>query len=129
MVADEAVEAEVASAQDGAADIPLVEKLRLNVEGAYLPYVWLNGSDNHLLRPDLGGPIPEDGTGWGYQLEATLTYPLTDAIGVGLGGRYWHMETRGSADFSGAGGTAQPLDSKIDLYGVYLQGSYHFDGL
>lgn len=112
-----------------AADIPVVDKLRLNLEGAYLPYVWLTGSDNHLLRPDLGGPIPEDGHGWGYQLEATLTYPVTDAVTVGVGGRYWHMETQGNADFSGSGGTTQPLDFKVDLYGVYLQAGYRFDGL
>lgn len=112
-----------------AADIPIVEKLRLNIEGAYLPFVWLSGTDNHLLRPDLAGPIPEDGSGWGYQFEATLTYPITDAFTVGVGGRYWHMQTKGNADFSNSGGTTQPLDFKLDLYGVYLQGGYRFDAL
>jgi hypothetical protein len=112
-----------------AADVPLVDKLRLNVEGAYLPYVWLNGTDNHLLRTDLNGPTPEDGNGWGYQLEATLTYPITGAFSIGVGGRYWHMQTKGNADFSASGGTTQPLDFKVDLYGVYLQGSYRFDAL
>lgn len=112
-----------------AADIPVFDKLRLNVEGAYLPYVWLNGTDNHLLRTDLNGPTPEDGSGWGYQLEAIVTYPITDAISIGLGGRYWHMQTKGNADFTASGGTTQPLDFKVDLYGVYLQGSYRFDGI
>jgi outer membrane protease len=112
-----------------AADIPVFDKLRLNVEGAYLPYVWLSGTDNHLLRPDLAGPIPEDGHGWGYQLEAILTYPVTDAFSIGVGGRYWHMQTKGNADFTASGGTTQPLVFKVDLYGVYLQGSYRFDGI
>jgi hypothetical protein len=49
-------------------------------------------------------------------------------MGIGIGARYWHMETQGSADFSASGGTTQPLDFKVDLYGVYLQGSYRFDG-
>jgi len=111
-----------------AADIPVIEKLRLNIEGAYLPYVWLTGTDNHLLRPDLN-PFSEAGNGWGYQFEATLTYPITDAFSVGVGGRYWHMQTKGNADFTDSGGTTQPLDFKVDLYGVYLQGSYRFDGL
>jgi hypothetical protein len=111
-----------------AADIPVIEKLRLNIEGAYLPYVWLSGTDNHLLRADLN-PFSEDGNGWGYQLEATLTYPITDAFSVGVGGRYWHMQTKGNADFTDSGGTTQPLDFKVDLYGVYLQGSYRFEGL
>lgn len=112
-----------------AADIPVFDKLRLNVEGAYLPWVWLNGTDNHLLRTDLNGPTPEDGNGWGYQLEAILTYPITDAFSVGVGGRYWHMQTKGNADFTASGGTTQPLDFKVDLYGVFLQGSYRFDAL
>ncbi|HXD45052.1 MAG TPA: omptin family outer membrane protease [Pseudolabrys sp.] len=112
-----------------AADIPVFDKLRLNIEGAYLPWVWLNGTDNHLLRADLNGPTPEDGNGWGYQFEAILTYPITDAFSVGVGGRYWHMQTKGNADFTASGGTTQPLDFKVDLYGVFLQGSYRFDAL
>lgn len=110
-----------------AADIPVFDKLRLNVEGAYLPWVWLNGTDNHLLRADLNGPTPEDGNGWGYQLEAILTYPITDAFSIGLGGRYWHMQTKGNADFTASGGTTQPLDFKVDLYGVFVQAGYRFD--
>ena len=35
------------------ADLPLADRWRLNVEGAFLPYVWFTGTDNHLLRPDL----------------------------------------------------------------------------
>lgn len=112
-----------------AADIPVVDRLRLNVEGAVLPYVWLKGSDDHLLVPDFNGAVPENGHGWGYQLEATLTYALTDAWSVGVGGRYWHMETRGESDFSASGTPPQPLDFKVDVYGVYLQGSYRFGGL
>jgi hypothetical protein len=110
-----------------AADVPVIDKLRLNVEGAYLPYVWLTGTDNHLLRTDLNGPTPEDGNGWGYQVEAILTYPITDAFSVGIGGRYWHMQTKGNSDFSASGGTTQPLDFKVDLYGGYLQVGYRFD--
>jgi len=41
------------------------------------------------------------------------------------------MQTKGNADFTDVafGGTTQPLDFKLDLYGVYLQGGYRFDGL
>ena len=36
-----------------AADIPVVDKLRLNVEGAYLPFVWLTGTDGTGCAPEL----------------------------------------------------------------------------
>ena len=45
------------------ADIPLIDRWRLNLEGAWLPYVWFSGTDNHLLRPDLPVPTPETGSG------------------------------------------------------------------
>lgn len=108
------------------ADFPLADRWRLNLEGAYLPYVWFSGSDNHLLRADLPFPIVEDGHGWGYQLEALLSYRLNDAIDLGIGGRYWHMESRGDSHFENIGGIQQPLDFKTNIYGVFVQGSYRF---
>ena len=108
------------------ADFPLAERWRLNLEGAFLPYVWFSGSDNHILRPDLPTPIFEDGHGWGYQLETLLSYKVDDAISVGIGGRYWHMESRGDSHFEVVGGMPQPLDFKTNIYGVFVQGSYHF---
>jgi hypothetical protein len=111
------------------ADIPLVDRLRLNLEAAWLPYVWLTGTDNHLLRPDLPVPTPEDGHGWGYQLEALLSYRLDDAISLGVGGRYWHMQSKGNAHFEVFGGSPQPFDFKTEIYGVFVQGSYRFGPL
>jgi hypothetical protein len=110
------------------ADLPIYAGWRLMLEGAYLPYVWMSGTDNHLLRPDLPLPTREDGHGWGYQLEAILSYQLTDAISLGVGGRYWHFESKGAAHFEDMfiNGVAQPLDFKANLYGVFVQGSYRF---
>lgn len=108
------------------ADIPLFDRLRLNLEAALLPYVGFSGTDNHLLRPDLPFPTREDGHGWGYQLEALLSYRLDDAISLGVGGRYWHMQSRGYAHFEDFGGSPQPLDFKTQIYGVFVQGSYRF---
>ena len=104
----------------------MVDRLRLNLEAAWLPYVWISGTDNHLLRRDLPAPTPEDGHGWGYQLEALLSYQLDDAISLGVGGRYWHMQSRGFAHFEDIGGGPQPLDFKTEIYGVFVQGSYRF---
>jgi outer membrane protease len=113
------------------ADLPLFDRWRINVEGAYLPYVWYNGTDNHLLRWDLPSPIRQDGHGWGYQLEAVLSYQLTNEIALGVGGRYWHFQSKGEAHFEDmfVDGVAQPLDFKANIYGVFLQGSYRFGAL
>jgi hypothetical protein len=108
------------------ADMPLADRWRFNVEAAWLPYVWFSGSDNHLLRPDLPVPIGESGHGWGYQLEALLSYRFDNAVSVGLGGRYWFMQSRGDAHFDDLGGFPQPLDFKAQIYGVFVQGSYQF---
>ena len=70
------------------ADIPIFDRCARNLEGAWLPYVWFSGTDNHLLRPDLPDSDPQDGHGWGYQFEALLSYRIDDAISVGVGGRY-----------------------------------------
>ena len=54
---------------------------RLQLGGdAALTYSRLTGTDAHWLRigtdpGDFTGPIPEDGKGWGYQLEATARLP------------------------------------------------------
>ena len=109
------------------ADLPLADRWRVDLEGAWLPYVWYSGTDSHLLRPDLPIPIRQDGTGWGYQLEAILSYRIDKAISVGVGGRYWHMESEGYAHFEDLGGSPQSLDFKVDIYGVFLQGTYRFE--
>lgn len=113
----------------------ITNQLKLSLDAAWLPMVWLNGTDAHWLRistnpGDFSGPIPEDGTGWGYQLEGVLSYRVTDAISVGIGGRYWHMQTNGHTHFeghiNGFLGSPQPVDWKTDNYGVFLQTGLKF---
>lgn len=114
---------------DGA--VQLGDRFTLWGEGAWLPYVNLRGRDTHFLRIDQGdfsGPIPEDGTGQGFQLEALLSYKVTSYFNVGIGGRYWHMETSGSSHFEDVvvGGMPQPVDWKTDVYGGFVQASFKF---
>ncbi|HZD89775.1 MAG TPA: hypothetical protein VE224_06730 [Pseudolabrys sp.] len=118
------------------ADLPLIDRLRLNVDAAFLPYVWMSGTDSHLLRigtapGDFTGPIPEDGTGWGYQLDAVLSYRLDEHFSLGVGGRYWHEQASGDAHFEnrvvGFYTAPQRVDWKTVHYGVFLQGTYVFD--
>ena len=101
---------------------------RLQGDAAVLPFVTLNGTDNHWLRTDLKGGIPEDGTGWGYQLEAMLDYTLANRLTVGIGGRYWHMQTSGSSHFERVtvSGGPQRVDWHTDYYGVTAHAGWQF---
>ncbi len=95
----------------------------------------LTGRDSHWLRigplpGDFNGPIPEDGNGWGYQLEGVLSYQLTDSISIGIGGRYWHAQTQGLTHFeghiNGVPAMAQPVDWKTDTVGAFVQTGLRF---
>ena len=114
---------------DAAIDIDCV---RLSLDAAWLPYVWLSGTDTHWLRVgtfpgNFTGAVPEDGKGWGYQIDAFLSYQLSDTWSVGVGGRYWYMQTHGLTHFEDhvIGFTALPqvVEWKTQNFGIFLQGS------
>jgi outer membrane protease len=116
-------------------EVDITNRFKLGVDAAWLPMVWLSGTDAHWLRigddfQDFTGPVPEDGKGWGYQLEGVLSYRVTDAISVGVGGRYWHMQTNGHSHFEGhvvgVQASPQPVDWKTDSYGVFFQTGLKF---
>jgi hypothetical protein len=109
-----------------------VDRFRFSVDAAWLPYVSLNGWDAHWLRisgnpGDFTSAVPEDGTGWGFQLDAFVSYRVTDMFSVGIGGRYWYMQTKGLTHFEdhvvGGGALPQPVDWKVQNFGVFLQAS------
>jgi hypothetical protein len=112
------------------------ERLKLTGEATWLiPFSSLTASDAHLLRigTDFNGPTPEDGHGWGVQLEAILSYNVTDAFSVGVGARYWRIQTQNAgatAHFEESsippGFGPQALTVKIERYGGFVQASYNF---
>jgi hypothetical protein len=121
------------------ADMHIARRLRLTGEAAWVPYTHISAHDVHWLRLgtglfDISGPIPESGNGYGYQLEAILSYAVSDRLQLGVGGRYWHMQTDGSTQFEHVIvgwpilPVAQPLDFETTRYGVFAQGSYRFGG-
>jgi outer membrane protease len=116
-----------------AADVKLTDCLKLTIDAAWVPYATITASDTHWLRlgTSFSGPIPESGSGSGAQIEAALSYQFTNAFSFGVGARYWHMETRGSADFGAvvAGAQPQPVNFVTDRFGAYLQGAYRFSAL
>ncbi len=81
------------------------------------------GTDDHILR-DLVSP--EDGKGIGVQLEAMLSYAVTDAFSLGVGGRYWSMwTTSGDTNFGGTGDII-PMRYAFEQAHLLVQGSYRF---
>jgi hypothetical protein len=119
-----------------AADVKLIDRLTLSAEAAWVPYAQINSNDSHWLRigttaGSFAGPIPQNASGNGFQLEALLAYQVWDCFNVGVGGRYWRFDARGSGDLeqSVIGFTnpaSQPMNFTSERYGAFVQGSYKF---
>jgi hypothetical protein len=92
-------------------DVLLSSRFRLTGE---IAYVWTSQSalDTHFFT---FGPDPASGNGKGFQTEAVLNYQLTDYFYVGLGGRWWHLNTNSVDSFG------QLLTYTTDRYGGFLQ--------
>lgn len=101
------------------AEVEILDRLKLGVDLAYLPYVYVENLDQHKLRSI---DFPGNGTGNGVQAEILLSYAVTDSFNVGIGGRYWAMWTANAwlADSS----SYVTLDTQ--RYGMFLQASYKF---
>ncbi|MCJ2091030.1 omptin family outer membrane protease [Methylobacterium sp. J-072] len=103
------------------------DRFKVSLEGAYLPVVAATGVDRHWLRPDIN-PLPQKGNGDGYFAEGILSYDLTPAVSVGVGGRYWRMQTgSGRTKFPTYPGS--PTKFETDRYGAFAQISYKLSDL
>ncbi len=109
------------------ARLALSQRLSLDIEAAFLPYVNRAGIDNHWWRADIN-PGPETGRGWGTQVEAVLSYAVTERLNVGIGGRYWYMTTTDAGTQFPAAPDLQPMKFNTDRYGGFLQASYKIGG-
>ena len=82
-----------------AADTKIGDRMTLGVDLAYF-LGHLTASDTHWLRIgnvagiDFSGPTPMDGRANGILTDARLDYRLTDNFTIGIGGRYWKMQSR-----------------------------------
>jgi Omptin family len=108
-----------------AGEFMVFDRLKLSGDLAYLPYVRFDGTDNHLLT---GSISPESGTGRGVQLEAIMSYFVSQQLVLGAGARYWAMWTSNDAitNFGGLPCPCQTLPAKTERYGGFLQASYRF---
>ena len=122
-----------------AADVKLMDRLTLSAEAAWVPYAQINSRDSHWLRigttaGSFAGPIPQNASGNGFQLEALLAYQVWDCFNIGVGGRYWRFDTRGSGDLEQTvvgfpSPTSQPMHFLSERYGAFVQGSYKFGAM
>jgi opacity protein-like surface antigen len=113
-------------------EIGLGHGLKLSADAAYLPFVKMFGTDNHVLRTDVTDTVsPEQGAGQGVQLEAILSYRMNNAFSIGAGARYWAMWTTTNAhtNIFGSECPCQTLPAHTERYGTFLQAAYKFDAL
>lgn len=103
----------------------LTDRLGFEVDAAYLPYAVRSSYDNHWFRSDIN-PQAESGAGWGTQIEAILTYAVTDRLEVGLGGRYWFFTTDTASTQFPQTPARSPQTFYTERYGAFLQASYRF---
>jgi len=105
------------------AEARLWDRFSVNADIAYVPYLFYRGLDSHWLR---GLFFPSSGTGRGVQAEIILNYHLTEALSLGVGGRYWSMWTGTNAEHTcnTCGGVSYPYKNSTERYGVFLQMAY-----
>jgi opacity protein-like surface antigen len=112
----------------------ITDRFTLTGDAAWVPFARLDANDFHWLRigTSFNGPTPEDGKANGVQIEAVLSYNVTREFSVGIGGRYWVLQTKdndATAHFEqSALGNALPqaLTFKTERYGGFVQASYIF---
>lgn len=111
-------------------NIMITDQLKLGADVAYLPYVQFSGVDNHLSW-DPVKVFPEwANSGQGVQLEAILSYAITDQFSFGVGGRYWAMWTQNgqytlaTEYYCGTGCPNWAAEFKTERYGVFVQVDY-----
>lgn len=78
-----------------AGDFVIRGSTRLSLDLAFSPYAKVRNEDSHHQRPDFG-PVPNvilEGEGWGVQWDAELRHEIRRRTELGVGVRYWHMET------------------------------------
>jgi hypothetical protein len=102
-------------------ELALAERLALRSEAAILPLVYMMGVDNHWLRADFH-PLIDMGGGYGVQIETALTFDVTDAFNLGLGGRYWQTTATGGVKYPW--GALAPQTTITRHFGAFLEATY-----
>jgi hypothetical protein len=111
----------------------LAPRVKLNGDVAYLPYVRYDAVDTHLLGAFGPRIFPASGRGVGTELEAALSYLVTEQFSIGVGARYWAMWTvdaqRHCENCTAVGSVSPPTSFRAatEQLGVFVQAGYRFD--
>ena len=104
----------------------IADRLKFGIEAVYLPYLVFDGLDNHFRNPVAQFPASSHG-GQGAQVEALLSYYVTDRFAVGVGGRYWTMwTTKGQFENPAQPGVPRYYRAAFEQAGAFVQASYTF---
>ena len=103
----------------------ITDRLKIMGDAAWLPVSNMTSNDNHWLRANIN-PLKEVGdSSKNYQLEAVLSYKVTEKVSLGVGARHWHFEASGHTQFPGVAATS-PMKFKSDRTTIFTQLSYTF---
>ncbi len=84
-----------------ATEFAITDRLTLSGTVAVSPLAFHWSTENQWQSPEVN-PITARGRGYGYQLQAALTYAFTERFVVGVGGRYWMFHADGATNGPGA---------------------------
>jgi hypothetical protein len=118
-----------------AGEFLLAPRLKLSADVAYLPYVTVDAKDMHFQgnSSTVASVNPITGNGVGTQLEAMLSYDITEQLSLGIGARYWAMWTTDTSEHRAYDSDgpyplpAQHAKIETERAGVLGQVLYKFD--
>ncbi|MDF1683260.1 MAG: outer membrane beta-barrel protein [Legionellaceae bacterium] len=108
-------------------DVKLANNVNFSVDAAYI-HAYLIGHDYHNLRSDIRGAF-FDGVGDGAQVDLALNWLATPDLSMGIGARWWNVNTGGYAHFEelAVEGRPQAVNASQQNYGLIVQSQYRFD--
>jgi hypothetical protein len=111
-------------------DYTIMDRLKLSADAAYLPFVLSHGIDDHYSLASGGAVIAKQFSEWGYgrgvELEAVLSFALTEQLTLGAGARYWSIWTSDSVpSFFNVPSQGTNI-YRTETAGLFVQASYKF---
>lgn len=104
-----------------------------DLDFAWLPHAWLDASDTHWQRvPSFTVPESGGSSFSSVQIDALLRYQFVNGFALGVGVRYWKLDTGFAQAFfneSSLGGLPQTISLHSELWGPFIQASYKFGEL
>src|SRR5215831_1783026 len=111
-------------------DYAITNRLKLSADAAYLPFVLSHGIDDHYALGSGGTVVAKQFSEWAYgrgvQLEAVLSFAVTEQFTLGAGGRYWSLWTSDSVPSLFNVPSQGTNLYRTEAAGLFVQASYKF---